>query len=107
MVFESGAPRVGEAGCAGVDLGGVSSCAWRALGVQLLVADDAAGVLTAVSVSVAVAVVLVLSVVGLLLKGSALLNLMGDDSGVVCFAGLDCDAAESGRRKGELRWDDW
>ena len=90
MVLESGAVRVGEVGCAGdFAAGGISSCAGFPFGVQLL------GVIVLVADGV-------LSGCGLE-KLSRLLGLKGDESGVVCLSGLDCDVVESRRRNGELR----
>lgn len=93
MALGSGATRVGEADCAGDFVGlGISSWPGVAWGVQSL------GVIVSVADGF-------LSGCGLekLLRS---LGLKGDESGVVCLSGLDCDAVESRRRKGELRGED-
>lgn len=90
MALERGAARVGEVDWAG-DLAGLGMSSWTGVGwgVQLL------GVIVSVADGV-------LSGCGLE-KLSRLLDLKGDESGVVCLSGLDCDVVESRRRKGELR----
>lgn len=123
MVFVSGAARAVDAWLADP---GISSLVVRALGVQLVgcapmgavLAEGVligggvlaggvptGGVLTGGVLTGGVAVSPDDALSGCGLLGlSCLSNLMGDESGVVCRRGLDWgDAAESRRRKGELR----